>query len=225
MSPRESEADARIVVNESLRQAGWDPADKSMVGTEVQSPQPPETAELVDRSHARPFEKHAPVYNLVAAAGEFGPDMTVGTAPEEIGWKTVPGHVRLTRDHFVARVEGHSMEPTIPDRSYCLFRTDRGGSREGKLVLVWHRGCSDPGLGGGVLGQEVHQHEGRDAGRRHVAPPRDPAETAQSRFSLQRPRLRSGVRGRPPRHWRVRLCPPKDRRTGTQARKGRLRPL
>lgn len=40
------------------------------------------------------------------------------------------------------------MEPTIPDGSYCLFRAERGGTREGKLVLVWHRGCTDPALGG-----------------------------------------------------------------------------
>ncbi|MBX6385430.1 MAG: DEAD/DEAH box helicase family protein [Microbispora sp.] len=40
------------------------------------------------------------------------------------------------------------MEPTIPDGSWCLFRADRGGSRQGKLVLVWHRGCTDPALGG-----------------------------------------------------------------------------
>ncbi|MBI2566412.1 MAG: DEAD/DEAH box helicase family protein [Candidatus Schekmanbacteria bacterium] len=40
------------------------------------------------------------------------------------------------------------MEPTIPDGSYCLFRFERGGSRGGKLVLVWHRGCNDPALGG-----------------------------------------------------------------------------
>ncbi|MGH7348162.1 MAG: DEAD/DEAH box helicase family protein, partial [Candidatus Rokuibacteriota bacterium] len=43
---------------------------------------------------------------------------------------------------------GHSMEPTIPDGSHCLFRADRGGSRDGKLLLVWHRGCTDPALGG-----------------------------------------------------------------------------
>ena len=133
MSPRESEADARIVIDELLRQAGWDPVDKSMVGTEVPS-RSPETIEYVDRSRARPFEMHAPVYNLVAAAGEFGPDMTVGTATEEIGWKSVPGHVRLTRDHFVARVEGHSMEPTIPDGSYCLFRMDPGGMRWSRKI-------------------------------------------------------------------------------------------
>ena len=147
MSPHESEADARIVTDQMLRQANWDPADKSMVGTEVLSTTMA-SAEVVDCTRAQPFETHAPVYDLVAAAGEFGPDMAVGTATEEIAWKSVPDQVRLTRDHFVARVEGRSMEPNIPDGSYCLFRTDRGGSREGKFVLVWHRGCSDPELGG-----------------------------------------------------------------------------
>ena len=144
----ESEADARILIDTMLRQANWDPADKSVVRTEVQASDSSDVAELVDRTRARPFETHAPVYNLLAAAGQFGPDMTVGTAGDEIGWKAVPEHVRLTRDHFVARVEGHSMEPIIPDGSYCLFRTDRGGTREGKLVLVWHRGCTEPALGG-----------------------------------------------------------------------------
>ena len=35
MSQHESEADARIVIDAMLRQAGWDPADKSQVRTEV----------------------------------------------------------------------------------------------------------------------------------------------------------------------------------------------
>ena len=77
MNRHERETDARIAIDELLRQSGWDPADK-----------------------------------------------------------------------FVARVEGRSMEPTIPDGSYCLFRAERGGTREGKLGLVWHRGCTDPALGG-----------------------------------------------------------------------------
>ena len=147
MTLQESEADARIAIDESLRQADWDPADKGMVGTEVQALSAPPAAVVVDRSPARPYQTHAPVYELVAAAGEFGPDLTAGQT-EEIGWAKAPDHVRLTRDHFVARIEGRSMEPTIPDSSYCLFRTDQGGSREGKLVLVWHRGCTDPALGG-----------------------------------------------------------------------------
>ena len=37
MTQPESEADARIQIDELLRQAGWDPADKSMVGTEIHS--------------------------------------------------------------------------------------------------------------------------------------------------------------------------------------------
>ena len=119
-----------------------------MVGTEIQAPDSPQTDVWVDRLHARPFETHAPVYDLTATGGAFGPDRAVGTAGDEIGWAPVPGSVRLTRDHFVARVSGRSMEPTIPDGSHCLFRTDRGGSRQGRLVLVWQRGVTDPALGG-----------------------------------------------------------------------------
>ena len=148
MTPRDTEADARIVIDDLLRQAGWDLHDKSMVGTEIQAPDSPQADVWVDRLHARPFETHAPVYDLTATGGAFGPDRAVGTAGDEIGWAPVPGSVRLTRDHFVARVTGRSMEPTIPDGSHCLFRTDRGGSRQGRLVLVWQRGVTDPALGG-----------------------------------------------------------------------------
>ena len=145
---RDTEADARIAIDDRLRAAGWDPLDKSQVRTEVAAGLPGCGPGLATRAEARPFDTHAPVYELAAAAGTFGADQAVGMATDEIGWMPVPGHVRLTRDHFVARVEGRSMEPAIPDASYCLFRADRGGSRDGKLVLVWHRGCSDPALGG-----------------------------------------------------------------------------
>jgi len=143
-----SEADARIAIDELLRAAGWDPRDKSLVATEVLAAVAAGRPGLVDRSLARPFETHAPVFDLAAAASVFGPDAAVGAAGDEIGWAPVPSFVRLTRDHFVARVQGRSMEPTIPDGSWCLFRAERGGSREGKTVLVWHRGCTDPALGG-----------------------------------------------------------------------------
>ena len=142
-----SEADARIAIDDSLRAAGWDPGDKSQIGVEIQASAADRSPQLTSSVAARPFDTHAPVYDLAAAAGRFGPDRVVGTAADALGWMPVPGH-RLTRDHFVARIIGHSMEPTIPDGSYCLFRADRGGSRDGRLVLVWHRGCSDPTLGG-----------------------------------------------------------------------------
>ena len=40
MTRYESEADARIVIDDLLRRAGWDPTDKSMVRTEVHAPLP-----------------------------------------------------------------------------------------------------------------------------------------------------------------------------------------
>jgi len=148
MTRHESEADARIAIGHLLRQAGWDPEDRSMVGTEVQATREGTDTGLVGRPQARPFERHAPVYDLPAAAGAFGADVAVSQLPDELGWMAVPGHVRLTRDHFVVRIQGRSAEPTIPDGSWCLFRADRGGSRDGRLVLVWHRGATDPALGG-----------------------------------------------------------------------------
>ena len=148
MTPSGSEADARIAIDDLLRAAGWDPRDKSQIGTEILSSGSDRSPHLATRAEACPFDTHASVYDLAAAAGTFGPDRVVDTATNELGWMPVPGHNRLTRDHFVARVVGHSMEPTIPDGSHCLFHADRGGSRDGRLVLVWHRGCTDPALGG-----------------------------------------------------------------------------
>jgi len=37
---------------------------------------------------------------------------------------------------FVARVQGKSMEPEIPDGAYCLFRPPRSGSGQGRHVRV-----------------------------------------------------------------------------------------
>ena len=50
----------------------------------------------------------------------------------------------LNKDMFIAQVVGKSMEPTIPDGSWCLFRFERGGSRNGLIVLVESRQVSDP---------------------------------------------------------------------------------
>jgi SOS-response transcriptional repressor LexA len=86
------------------------------------SPSPPRTSR---------FTTHVPVYDLTAAAGFWGPE----SQPEEIGWTEVPG-VAVKPGMFVARVMGTSMEPLIPDGSWCLFRPCPAGSREGRIVLV-----------------------------------------------------------------------------------------
>jgi SOS-response transcriptional repressor LexA len=48
---------------------------------------------------------------------------------------------------FVAQVVGKSMEPVIPDGSYCLFTTPVSGTRQGKIVLVQLRDTIDPDSG------------------------------------------------------------------------------
>jgi superfamily II DNA or RNA helicase/diadenosine tetraphosphate (Ap4A) HIT family hydrolase/HKD family nuclease/SOS-response transcriptional repressor LexA len=86
---------------------------------------------------------HVPVYDLTAAAGFWGPQ----SVPEEIGWTEVPG-VSLKPGMFVARVTGTSMEPLIPNGSWCLFRPCPAGSREGRIVLV-QLGTDGAGENGG----------------------------------------------------------------------------
>jgi SOS-response transcriptional repressor LexA len=89
----------------------------------------------------RPFETHVPVYSLRAAATKFGEDMEVS----ERGWVPLPPGTRMSPDLFVAQVVGRSMEPRIPDGSFCLFRAHVTGSRQGRLVLVRRKGASQEG--------------------------------------------------------------------------------
>jgi SOS-response transcriptional repressor LexA len=82
------------------------------------------------------FVTHLPRYSLAVAAGKFLENQEV----TEEGWEEAPADLRLTPDMFVARIVGRSMEPRIPDGSLCVFRSGVTGSREGRLVLVEHRG-------------------------------------------------------------------------------------
>ncbi|MCL4497247.1 MAG: DEAD/DEAH box helicase family protein [Deltaproteobacteria bacterium] len=85
------------------------------------------------------YVEYLPLYSLEAAATAFGREEYV----EELGWVKAPGR-KLNKDMFVAKVVGKSMEPTIPDGSYCVFRFERGGSRNETVVLVESRQVADP---------------------------------------------------------------------------------
>jgi uncharacterized protein len=86
------------------------------------------------------YKEYLPVRSLKAAAGSrFGTE----DYPEELGWMKVETRRKLTADMFVAQVTGKSMEPTITDGSYCVFQFERGGSRNGKVVLVQSRQVTD----------------------------------------------------------------------------------
>ncbi|MHB8232812.1 MAG: Eco57I restriction-modification methylase domain-containing protein [bacterium] len=94
-----------------------------------------------DIDEAEKFVSYLPVYSLEAAATKFGREEYV----ENSGWMkaTVAGK-KLNKDMFIAKVVGKSMETTIPDGSYCIFRFDKGGSRNETVVLVESRQVADP---------------------------------------------------------------------------------
>ncbi|MCL7943920.1 DNA/RNA helicase domain-containing protein [Marinobacter sp. ATCH36] len=86
----------------------------------------------------QPYVNAVPFYDLEAAAGDFSEIQSQSDEDKE--WIAVPDYVSVTRNLFACRVIGESMNRIIPNGSKCLFRTELGGSRNGKIVLVE---CSD----------------------------------------------------------------------------------
>lgn len=88
------------------------------------------------------FIDYLPVLSLEAVATSFGKETRVEQEP--IGWIKADIPRSLNKDMFVAKVVGKSMEPTIPDGSYCVFRFDKGGTRNGLVVIVGCHSIFDP---------------------------------------------------------------------------------
>jgi DUF2075 family protein len=89
------------------------------------------------------FTEYLPVYVLEAACGLFGR----GTDASSEGWVKIKG-MPLNKNMFVAKVVGTSMEPRIPEGSYCIFQANVVGSRMNKIVLVQHNNIADIDTGG-----------------------------------------------------------------------------
>lgn len=101
-----------------------------------------------------------PLTTLKAAAGAFSDEQIILDGFENWGdeWITWDGLTNVQHGMFVAKVTGKSMEPLIPDNSYCLFRQPTAGTRNGKIVLVWHSGITDPHTDG-CFTVKVYQSE------------------------------------------------------------------
>jgi SOS-response transcriptional repressor LexA len=144
------------------------------------------TAQALYRSHVRSIEKpyrtHLPLLSMRAAAGYFGEDME---GDQTLGWIDVPPSVpRLTRDHFLIRITGRSMEPDIPAGSLCLFRRYYGGSRTGKILLVERTATSE---GGGEVTIKRYESRKRATGEdswEHEQIIMDPENPEFSRWDL-----------------------------------------
>lgn len=85
-----------------------------------------------------------PLVPLQVAAGAFSDPQAIDEGDRE--WVEVEGRT-LRPGMFVAQVVGKSMEPSIPDRAHCLFRSPVEGSRQGKTVLAQLRDQVDPESG------------------------------------------------------------------------------
>ena len=121
----------------------------------------------------KPEERYAncvPLVPLKAAAGAFGDPQTVPAEAEWENWVAVETGRKLRPGMFVAQVVGQSMEPTIPDGSYCLFASPVRGTRQGRNVLVQLRDASDPETGERytVKRYESEKATAEDGAWRHV---------------------------------------------------------
>ena len=88
-----------------------------------------------------------PLVPLKAAAGTFGDPQNVAD-DDGWDWVEVDSLRSLRPGMFVAQVVGESMEPDIPDGSFCIFSAPAAaGSREGRTVLVQLRDAPDPDTG------------------------------------------------------------------------------
>jgi type I restriction enzyme R subunit len=99
----------------------------------------------VDARREDRYVRCVPLVPLRAAAGAFSDPQHVDDDAFE--WVEIDTRYRLRPGMFVAQVVGKSMEPAIPDGSWCLFRAPVEGTREGKIVLVQLRDASDPETG------------------------------------------------------------------------------
>jgi len=88
----------------------------------------------------------APVIDLQFAAGAFSDAQALEDGGDE--WVALPDWVRPQSGLFVAQVIGESMNRRIPNGSWCLFRANPAGTRQGKIVVVQHRSIADPETGG-----------------------------------------------------------------------------
>jgi hypothetical protein len=96
-----------------------------------------------------PYRTCVPLVGLRAAAGAWSEEQSglVDLSEHAEEWVVVEGN-KLEPGMFVSQVVGHSMEPLVPDGSYCLFRPVPAGSRQSRKLLVWHAGVTDSDNGG-----------------------------------------------------------------------------
>lgn len=99
-----------------------------------------------------PYVNSVPLVDIYAAAGNFS-DLQIHS---NFDWIELPFNISVRKGYFVCKVKGESMNKKIPNGSYCLFKQDEGGSRNGKIVLAEHYAIQDSDFGAGYTVKEYH---------------------------------------------------------------------
>ena len=112
----------------------------------AQAAEPARPLRIVSEAERRAGVPAAPLVSLRFVAGAFSEGQALDDGAE--AWVALPDWVAPAPGLFVAQVEGESMNRRIPGGSWNLFRAAPAGTREGKIVVVQHRGIADPDTGG-----------------------------------------------------------------------------
>lgn len=103
-------------------------------------------------TEVKPYVNSVPLVDITAAAGNFS-DLQIHS---DFDWIELPFNVAVKEGYFVCKIDGESMNKIIPNGSYCLFKKDSGGSRNGKIVLVESMNIQDSDFGAGYTVKEYH---------------------------------------------------------------------
>jgi hypothetical protein len=107
---------------------------------------------ILRNEEVKPYINSIPLVDISPAAGNFS-DLQ---SHAELTWIEPPFNISAKKGYFVCKVVGESMNKKIPNGSYCLFKEDEGGSRNGKIVLVESTSINDSEFGSGYTVKEYH---------------------------------------------------------------------
>lgn len=98
---------------------------------------------ILNLDEVKPYVNSIPLVDISAAAGNFSELQN----HNELTWVELPINISVKKGYFICKVLGESMNQIIPNGSYCLFKLDDGGTRNGKIVLVESTGIHDNEFG------------------------------------------------------------------------------
>lgn len=101
---------------------------------------------ILEQDEIKLYKNCIPIFDVKIAAGEFS-DLQFS---EQNDWIALNKPFKYSEDYFVCQVIGESMNKVIPNGSWCLFKKNPAGSRNGKIVLVHHGNIQEADLGKGL---------------------------------------------------------------------------